>query len=85
MDHCFQHRRFLLCWYNCRNGLYNSEKNEGHYMIKLVNRGSKNWSVNAGDAIGQGIFLPILLADGDSFENGDTRKGGFGSTDQSAK
>ena len=64
---------------------YNSEKNEGHYMIKLVNRGSKNWSVNAGDAIGQGIFLPILLADGDSFENGDTRKGGFGSTDQSAK
>lgn len=64
---------------------YDSEENEGHYFIKLVNRGDKNWSVNAGDAIGQAIFLPILLADGDNFEDGEVRKGGFGSTDKPTK
>lgn len=64
---------------------YNSEKNEGHYFIKLVNRGKETWNVQAGDAIGQGIFMPILLADGDSFENGNSRVGGMGSTDNSTK
>lgn len=64
---------------------YNNVKNEGHYFIKLVNRGKSSWSVKAGDAIGQGIFLPILLVDEDSFNDGKTRVGGFGSTDNSAK
>lgn len=59
---------------------YNNEGNEGHYFIKLVNRGKKPWEVKSGDAIGQGIFMPILLVDGDDFENGDTRIGGIGST-----
>ena len=61
---------------------YNCEANEGHYMLKLVNRGNKVWNVNAGDKIAQAIFQPILLADGDSFDNGEVRKGGFGSTDK---
>lgn len=64
---------------------YDSEKNEGHYFIKLVNRGKVSWNVKAGDAIGQGIFIPILLADGDSFEEGKVRTGGIGSTDESIK
>lgn len=64
---------------------YNNINNEGHYFIKLVNRGKKSWSVQAGDAIGQAIFMPILLADGDSFEEGNIRVGGFGSTDNSTK
>ena len=61
---------------------YNCESNEGHYMLKLVNRGHKFWAVKSGDRIAQGIFMPILLADGDSFENGRMRVGGFGSTDK---
>lgn len=64
---------------------YNAVNNEGHYFIKLVNRGKKSWTVTAGDKIGQGIFMPILLADGDSFEFGETRAGGMGSTDNSTK
>ena len=28
----------------------------------------------------QFIFMPFLLADGDSFEKGENRNGGFGST-----
>lgn len=64
---------------------YNNINNEGHYFIKLVNRGKKAWGVQAGNAIGQAIFMPILLADGDSFEEGNIRIGGIGSTDNSAK
>lgn len=61
---------------------YNCESNEGHYFIKLVNRGKKTWEVKVGDGIGQAIFMPILLADNDNFEVGKIRKGGFGSTDK---
>ena len=64
---------------------YNNINNEGHYFIKLVNRGKKSWSVQAGDKVAQGIFMPILLADGDDFNEGNTRGGGFGSTDNSAQ
>lgn len=64
---------------------YNNINNEGHYFIKLVNRGKKSWSVQAGDKVAQGIFMPILLADGDDFNEGNTRVGGFGSTDNSAQ
>lgn len=63
---------------------YNCESNEGHYFIKLVNRGNKVWEVKEGDGIGQAIFQPILLADGDDFLTGETRTGGFGSTDEAA-
>ena len=64
---------------------YNCESNEGHYFIKLVNRGSKVWEVKVGDGIGQAIFMPILLADGDDFDMGEERIGGFGSTDKAKK
>lgn len=60
---------------------YDCESNEGHYFIKLVNRGNKVWEVKEGDGIGQAIFQPILLADGDDFTSGQARTGGFGSTD----
>lgn len=61
---------------------YNCESNEGHYMLKLVNRGNKFWTVKSGERIAQAIFMPILLADGDSFEEGKIRTGGFGSTNK---
>lgn len=60
---------------------YNNPKNEGHIMFKLVNRGTKTWTVNASDRIVQGVFLPYLLADGDSTDLGEDRLGeGIGST-----
>lgn len=59
---------------------YNCEGNEGHYFVRLVNRGTKDWEVKAGDRIVQAMFMPILLADGDSFYDGELRKNGFGST-----
>lgn len=56
---------------------YNSD-NEGHIMVKLVNRGHKVFSAKNGDKIVQGIFLPygITVDDNASGE----RNGGFGST-----
>lgn len=61
---------------------YDCESNEGHYFVRLVNRGVKDWKVKAGDRIVQAMFMPILLVDGDDFESGNERTGGFGSTDK---
>lgn len=49
-------------------------------MIKLQNLGTKKLVVAPGDAFVQGIFTKYLLADGDDFETGLDRDGGFGST-----
>ena len=57
---------------------YINADNEGHIMIKLVNRGDKVYSAECGDKIAQGIFLPygITIDDNTDME----RNGGFGST-----
>lgn len=62
---------------------YNNEKNEGHCWIKLRNEGYDTLAIKKGDAIAQCVFVPFLLADGDGFNNGNIRKGGFGHTDNS--
>ena len=36
--------------------------------------------IKQGEAIAQAIFQKYLLVDGDSFDNGDKRVGGLGST-----
>lgn len=59
---------------------YNNPKNEGHMFVKIRNEGDKEMVIKQGDGMCQMIFIPFLLADGDSFENGDIRHGGFGST-----
>ena len=59
---------------------YNNEDNEGHIFVKIRNEGNKTMTIKKGDGMCQMIFMPFLLVDGDSFDNGDTRKGGFGST-----
>ena len=59
---------------------YNNPKNEGHMFVKIRNEGDKEMVIKQGDGMCQMIFMPFLLADGDSFENGDIRHGGFGST-----
>lgn len=58
---------------------YNNPDNEGHFSIKLVNLGDKDFEVNVGDKIGQGVFMKYLTVD-DEEEIKGTRKGGIGST-----
>ena len=60
---------------------YNNVDNEGHIWIKLKNEGDKDYIVNKGDAICQGIFTKFLSVDDE--ENINTiRKSGIGSTNR---
>ena len=52
--------------------------NEGHIMVKLVNRGNKTMHIEAGDKMCQGVFLPYGITHNDSAKG--ERHGGFGST-----
>lgn len=54
--------------------------NEGHIMVKLVNRGDRDLQINTGDRFCQGIFLPYGVTVDDDCEG--VRNGGFGSTDK---
>ncbi len=60
---------------------YNNEDNEGHFRVKLINHGNKDFEVKFGDRIAQGIFMKYLTID-DEDEIKDTRKGGIGSTNK---
>ena len=62
------------------DGDYISSDNEGHIWVKIRNEGTKTMELKAGQAFCQALFIPFLLQDGDDFENGNTRNGGFGST-----
>ena len=59
---------------------YNNTGNEGHMFVKLRNEGTKPMTIKQGDGMCQMIFMPFLLVDGDSFNEGAERQGGFGST-----
>lgn len=59
---------------------YINSDNEGHMWVKLRNEGDKDLFINQGDAFCQAIFMPFLLVDGDNFDDGKDRNGGFGST-----
>lgn len=61
---------------------YIESDNEGHIFVKLRNEGDKEMHIKIGDAMCQLIFMPFLLVDGDSFDNGNQRNGGFGSTNK---
>lgn len=52
--------------------------NEGHIMIKLVNRGDKEINIPAGKGFAQGVFMQYGITVDDDC-NG-VRNGGFGST-----
>lgn len=74
-------KRFLLL----ANGVgvidcdyYNNESNEGHIMFQFLNMGYEEAIIEKGERIGQGIFKPFLLADGDA--TATERIGGFGSS-----
>ena len=60
---------------------YNNVDNEGHFKLKLINHGSKDFEVKFGDRIAQGIFMKYLTVD-DEEEIKNKRKGGIGSTNK---
>jgi dUTP pyrophosphatase len=47
---------------------YNNKDNEGHIWIKLQNEGDKDYVVNKGDLICQGIFIKYLTVDAEKNE-----------------
>lgn len=61
---------------------YINSDNEGHIWIKIRNEGDKCLTIKQGEAFCQAIFMPFLLVDGDNFNDGDCRNGGFGSTNK---
>lgn len=73
--------KYQLCLANTV-GIIDSDyyyaKNEGHIMIKLVNRGDEAVKIKAGDRFVQGIFLPYGVTINDDVTA--VRTGGFGST-----
>ena len=58
---------------------YNNEDNEGHFSVKLINLGEKDYEVKIGDKLAQGVFVKFLTVD-DEEEIKGKRKGGLGST-----
>ncbi len=60
---------------------FNNEDNEGHFAIKLINHGTKDFEVKIGDRIAQGIFVKYLCVEEEK-EVKTKRKGGIGSTDK---
>ena len=60
---------------------YNNEDNEGHFAVKLINFGDKDFEVNIGDRIAQGVFMKYLTVE-DEEEIKTKRKGGIGSTNR---
>ena len=59
---------------------YNNPDNEGEIFFQLINLSPFPILLKKGDKIGQGIFVSYDLVEGDMYGEGETRKGGFGST-----
>ena len=57
---------------------YGNPDNDGHIMFAFYNIKHEDVEIKKGDCIGQAIFMPFLIADGDAAEG--ARTGGFGST-----
>ena len=57
---------------------YGNPDNDGHIMFAFYNIKDEDVEIKKGDCIGQAIFMPFLIADGDMAEG--ARTGGFGST-----
>ncbi len=59
---------------------YNNPDNEGHILIALVNGGERDFLIERGMRIAQGIFYNFLLTDQDNLAAKELRAGGIGST-----
>lgn len=58
---------------------YNNENNEGEIFVQLINYGLKDYTIQKGDRIAQGIFTPYFTTDVEAEMLGN-RTGGFGSS-----
>ncbi len=58
---------------------YDNDSNEGEIFFQLINYGLRDYNIKKGERIGQGNFMPYLLADGEKQPTAK-RTGGFGST-----
>lgn len=58
---------------------YNNPSNEGELFFQLINFGITDQLIKKGERIGQGIFMPYLIAD-DEQSPINERTGGFGSS-----
>ena len=63
---------------------YNNPDNEGHFQVKLINHGDKDFVVHIGDRIAQGVFMKYLIVDDEEIVE-NIRKGGIGSTNKEGK
>ena len=59
---------------------YGNPDNDGHIMFAFYNIKEEDITIQKGEAIGQGVFAPYLVVDGDKASG--KRTGGFGSTDK---
>ena len=59
---------------------YGNPDNDGHIMFAFYNIKDEDIEIQKGECIGQAIFMPFLIADGDTAEG--NRVGGFGSTNK---
>ena len=59
---------------------YGNPDNDGHIMFAFFNIKAEDIEIKKGDCIGQAIFMPFLMADGDNAKG--KRMSGFGSTDK---
>ena len=59
---------------------YGNPDNDGHIMFAFFNVKEEDIEIKKGDVVGQAIFMPFLIADGDTAEG--ERTGGFGSTNK---
>jgi dUTP pyrophosphatase len=62
------------------DSFYYHSDNEGSIWIKIRNEGNKVMNVELGEAIAQAKFSKYLIADTESFDKGEIRNGGMGST-----
>lgn len=57
---------------------YSNQDNDGNIGFRLFNLGEDDYTITAGDRIGQGMFVKYLPAD--NCDSNTKRSGGFGST-----
>ena len=62
---------------------YNNETNEGHIWVALQNQGTKDYTIQKGEAYCQGIFINYLITDDDV--STQKRVGGIGITERTNK
>lgn len=74
----FKHQLSLANTVGVIDSDYFGAANEGHILVRIVNRGNHAFSIARGERFCQGIFLPHGLAEEETVQA--ARQGGFGST-----